>query len=185
VAAAEAGATGTAPVTAPASAPAPALGPGSGTAIPIIASDSDHLWQILTAVTGTGWLLTLLYLAWSRHRRAAPPREADRPGEQEAFRELLAACSASDPRRARQAVVRWSAALHSRPGLTSLTQAAAAHDDAAMSAALESLNTALYGGRASHWDGSALVEAARPLRKRYRGRVQRDEPSLQLYPQTT
>lgn len=186
VAAAEAGATGTAPVTAPASAPAPALGPGSGTAIPIIASESNHLWQILTAVTGTGWLLTLLYLAWSRHRRAAPPpRDADKPGEQEAFRELLAACSASDPRRARQAVVRWSAALHSRPGLTSLAQAAAVHDDAAMSAALESLNTALYGGRASHWDGSALVEAARPLRKRYRGGVQRDEPSLQLYPQTT
>jgi hypothetical protein len=184
VAAAEFAATGAAPVTAPA--PAPALDPGSAGAIPIIARGNNHLWQIVSAVTAAGWLLTLLYLAWSRRGRAAPPpREREQPGEQEAFRELLAACGASDPRRARQAVVRWSAALHSRPGLTSLAQAASAHDDAAMSAALESLNTALYSGRTSPWDGSALAEAARPLRARSRGKVQRDEPSLQLYPRTT
>jgi len=186
VAAAEVAATGTAPVAAPASAPALTLDPGTGAAIPIVASDNSYLWQIVSVVTGTGWLLTVMYLVWSRRKREAPPpAAADKPGEKQAFRELLAACSAGDPRRARQAAVRWSAALYSQPGLTSLAQAAAAHDDTAMSAALESLNTALYSGRTSSWDGSALAEAARRLRPGHSGKVHRDEPNLQLYPNTT
>jgi hypothetical protein len=168
------------------STPAVTLDPGTGAAIPIIARGDDHLWQILSAVTGTGWLLTLVYLVWTRRGRSAQPSgEEHRPGEQRAFRELLAACSGNDPRRARQALVRWSAALHSRPGLTSLAQAATAHADPAMSAALEALNIALYSGRASAWDGDSLAQAARRLRASHRAEDRREPPSLQLYPQTT
>ena len=189
VAAAEAAPANAAAATAPAPSPTATLDSGSEAVIPIIARDDNRLWQVLSAVTGTGWLLTLLYLAWARRKRTAAPsklsKDAGTPGEQETFKELLAACNSSDPRRARQAVVRWSAALHSGTAMTSVAQAAAACDDPAMSAALESLNTALYGSRTSTWDGSALAEAARQLRTRQRGKTQRGEPALQLYPQTT
>jgi hypothetical protein len=185
VAGAEFAAANAAPVTAAASAPTQALDPGTGATIPIVARD-DSRWRILSAVTATGWLLTLVYLVWSRRRRvAAPSQDESKPGEREAFNALLAACGSNDPRRAREAVLRWSAAVHARAGLTSLAQAAAAHHDPAMSAALESLNAALYGSRTGAWDGGSLAEAARGLRARHRSKVRREEPPLQLYPQAT
>ena len=186
VAAAETALTTPSPVTAPASTPALTLEPGTGAAIPILARDNSRSWQIVSAVTGAGWLLTLIYLARSRRKSAEPATtESDTPAEARAFKELLAACSSGDPRQARRAVVRWSAALHSRPQLTSLAQAGAAHDDPAMTAALDAMNAALYGSKPSSWEGNTLAEAARRVRSQHRGKVEREEPSLQLYPQAS
>jgi hypothetical protein len=54
-----------------------------------------------------------------------------------------------------------------------------------MTTALDALNAALYGSQPPSWEGSALAEAARRLRSKHRGKVERKEPSLQLYPQAT
>ncbi len=173
--------------TAPAALPAPAvaldtLAPAN---IPIVGNDGNRWWPIIAVVNGVGWLLTLVYLAWSRaRRRDRPARGLTVDGrERPAFKALLNACSSGNAPQARQTVIDWTAAVCAQPGLASLAQVSAAFADPAMDAALASLNEALYGNAPTSWDGAALAEAARRLRSKHRSATRPQETPLQLYPQ--
>jgi hypothetical protein len=153
--------------------------------IPLVANNDSRLWQIVAAVNGTGWLLSLLYLVWARGRKptnGAPPSED--PREQTAFKSLLQACASGQPLPARSAIVSWTAALTSRPGLASMAQVGSIFEDPALDTAIDALNAALYSSGQSTWDGNALAEAARKLRSQHRKAAPVKDQPLQLYPQS-
>lgn len=171
---------------APAQLPALAVGqiPGTAPPIPLVAVGDGYVWKIIGVANGVGWLLTLVYLFRSRRKQEKPAgRDAGNPREQQEFKALLAACAAGDALQARQAVVRWCAALTSQPGLASLAQVAASFSDPAMDTALDALNAALYSSKPADWQGEALAAAARRLRQGARQGAGREPPPLQLYPQ--
>jgi hypothetical protein len=173
-------------VRAPAPAPGLPLAPNTGQLLPSTdAGHSNSLWQLLTAVTGLGWLLTLGYLIWSRRRPALPAASVpDRPAEKPAFKQLLAACISGTPGQARQAVINWTAALLPEARVVSLAQVVMAFDDdPALSEALRTLDTALYSPAAAGWDGTALADTARRLRRDHGKQGDSEEAALRLYPQ--
>ncbi len=149
------------------------------------AGQSSLLWQVLAAVNGVGWLLTLGYLAWTRRRPAPATATAPvAPGEKPAFKQLLAACIGGNPGQARQAVIAWAAALFPDAQIVSLSQVARAFDDdRALSEALAALDKALYSPGSRGWDGTGLADIARRLRSDHGRRADGEEPGLQLYPQ--
>jgi hypothetical protein len=160
------------------------LTPDSAAPIPLVASDDSRLWQIIAAINGAGWLLSLFYLAWTRRRKQTPEKRlSDDPREHAAFKSLLLACSNGQALQARSAIVSWTAALTSRPGLASMAQVSSNFEDPALNTAIEVLNAALYSSEQSQWDGNALAEAARKLRSEHRKGPPPEGPPLQLYPQ--
>jgi hypothetical protein len=167
------------PQPAPEVVPAPS---GAGM-IPVVAEGDSRLWQAVSAVTGAGWLLTLVYLIWSRRRSG--PETATAPEntrEAPAYRTLMAACAAGNATEARQALIAWTAALASRPQLSSLSQVCSTFDDPAMTAAVNALNAALYGSSGGDWQGADLAEVSKALRARYRDASSAKQQPLQLYP---
>jgi hypothetical protein len=180
------GAPATAP-QAPAPVPAPTIALDAATvpSVEAVATGSDRWWPLIALANGAGWLITLVYLAWSRRRRRQPAtgQQADDTREQPAFKALLQACSSGDAQSARKALLHWAAIVSAQPRLASLAQVAAAFADPALDTALDGLNAALYREPPSPWDGAALADAARHLRSSKRGASKSREAPLQLYPQ--
>jgi hypothetical protein len=148
-------------------------------------ADQSRLWQIVSAVTALGWLLTLAYLVRSR-RRAAPARSATgtvQASESRAFKAALATCASGDAANARQAVIAWSARLAPQRPPLSLAQVAALFDEPELTAALENLDKALYSDTGATWDGTVLAQCLRQVRSRNAADNRSDEQELQLYPQ--
>ncbi|HDY83177.1 MAG: hypothetical protein DRQ65_04055 [Gammaproteobacteria bacterium] len=146
------------------------------------ASGDSRQWQILSAVSSMGWILTLAYLLWSR--RKLKPIQAARlgnPAEKTTFKQLLAACTSGSALRARGAVIDWAAALLPEATVVSLSQVAAAFADRELTSALAALDTSLYGSTSSNWDGTALGEAARRLRRQHHNTAGQNAQTLQLY----
>jgi len=159
------------------------LTPNSAAPIPLVANDNSQLWQIAAAVNGAGWLLTLLYLIWARNKKPGTEKTSpEDPGEHAAFKSLLQACANGQALQARSAIVNWTAALASRPGLASTAQVTSTFEDPALTAAIDALNAALYSSQQSSWDGSELAEAARRLRSQHRSPPRTQGQPLQLYP---
>ena len=187
--------TGTGPATAapepltepmPEALPETTVAPDTGAVatIPDAATRSSSWWPVVALANGAGWLLTLIYLAWSRGGRRTPATAAQGDvREPPAFKALLQACAGGDALQARRAVLEWAAVASAQPGLVSLTQVAAALTDPAMDAALDELNAALYRNPPSAWNGAALAAAARRLRSGKQGASKAGEAPLQLYPQ--
>jgi len=180
------GAPATAP-QAPAPVPAPTIALDAATVANSeeVATGSERWWPLIALANGAGWLLTLIYLAWSRRRRRQPETgtQAEDTREKPAFKVLLQTCAGGDAPRARRALLDWAAVVNDQPRLASLAQVSAAFADPALDAALDALNAALYRDPPSSWDGAALADAARRLRSRKRGASNSGEASLQLYPQ--
>ena len=180
------GAPATAPqVPAPVPAPTIALDAATVENTNEVATGSDRWWPLIALANGAGWLITLVYLAWSRRRRRQPAtgQQAEDTREQPAFKALLQACASGDAARARRALLDWAAIVSAQPRLASLAQVAAAFTDPALDAALDGLNAALYREPPSPWDGAALAAAARRLHSSRRGASKSGEAPLQLYPQ--
>lgn len=174
-----------APPPNPMPATAAALTADSAAPIPLVAADNSRRWQIVGVVNGVGWLLTLLYMAWTRGRKRTPEKpSSEHPQENSAFKALLQACAGSEAQQARGSVIAWTAALTDRPNLASLAQVADVFGDPAMEAALVTLNAALYGSDQLSWGGSELAESARRLRSHHRKATAQDS-ALHLYPQGT
>ncbi len=166
------------------SVPAAAAG---GASLPVApAAGGDALpWQIVSAVTGTGWLLTLAWLLWSRRRPATPGDNgrAANPSEQRAFRQLQAACASGSAAHARQGMIDWTAALFPAAGVVSLGQVAGAFgDDGELAAELDRLNAALYSRTGDPWRGDALRACVKRLRQQHRKAGRSPEDDLTLYP---
>lgn len=178
-----------APVTAtalpnPTPATATELMPDNAAPIPLVASDNSRTWQIVAAINGAGWVLSLLYLGWSRRGKTNAgrrPSAAD-PREPTAFKALLQACTSGQALQARSAVLTWASALTSRTDLASVAELKSHFQDPALNAAIDALNATLYSSEQTPWDGKELASAVKRLRSRH-GKVSGSEgPSLQLYP---
>ncbi len=173
------------PTTTSALVPAPAIdigipaSPSGGS----ISSAQVLPWQLLSAAIGTGWLLTLAYLVWSRRKPGAPaPTPPENPDEKRAFKQLLAACASGSAVHARQATIDWAAALVPQSTAVSLSQVGALFGDAQLSTLLDALTASLYSPTGSHWDGAALADRARHLRSERQKTVAGRQQDLQLYP---
>lgn len=143
-----------------------------------------RLWQLLGAVSTIGWLLTFLYLR--RKRVSLPPARAGATqsvSEQHAFKQLLAACSNNEPAGARAAVIAWAAALTPGAAAVSLDQVVQQLGDEELGQLLGKLDEALYRPGDNAWNGAALAECLRRLRKKTaRSNTSDAEQRLQLYP---
>jgi len=179
------GALSSAPLPNPAPSSTAVLSADNAAPIPLVATDDSRLWQIVATVNGAGWLLSLLYLFWSRHRKQPPEKQSSQdPGEQAAFKSLLQACGSGQALQARSAIINWTAALTAQTGLASTAQVTSIFNDPALNAAVDALNAALYSSEQSSWNGDELAEAARRLRSQHRKASRPDSQPLQLYPQT-
>jgi hypothetical protein len=141
------------------------------------------VWQLVAAMSIAAWLLTL-YLLWRSRRGAGAEKSVleENPSEQHAFKQLLAACASGSGVHARESIVCWAAALHPDRGIVSLRQVEALFDDASLSTELKSLDTSLYSGSQGTWDGAALAETVRRLRRVQRQSDRGKGVKLELYP---
>lgn len=149
-------------------------------------TDEGRLWQIVSAVTAMGWLLTLVYLIRTRRQPGSAGKltEPAQSSESKAFKAVLAACASNNAAHARQAVIVWSARLAPHTPPVSLAQVAALFDEPALVSALESLDRALYSDTVSAWDGTALAQCLRQVRSGSGHDKASDEHDFQLYPQS-
>ena len=127
------------------------------------ADTGPRLWQGVSAALLTGWALTLL-LWWHHNRlKRAPARRravAQAPpgaSQRRLLRELRAACTVDDARRARELLLAWGAArFDEAPGNLGRLAAVLPAD---LAAAIIGLERSLYGPDGAGWDGRALREA--------------------------
>ena len=144
-------------------------------------------WKILGAVSSIGWLLTLVYLLWSRRRASAPQPAThssthDSPSEKRAFKQLLAACASDSAGHARQAIIDWAAVLLPQATVVSLEQVATLLGDKDVSRELDNLNANLYSPASGVWEGAALADSARRLRQQRQKEAGSKQQKLELYP---
>ena len=148
---------------------------------------SQHMqtlfWQILSAVSTVGWLITLFYLWW---RRDSGPKEPSTPventSEKEAFKKLLVACTKGDAACARGAVITWATTLNPRTPALSLEQVAKQLEDEEFTRELKLLDSRLYSPEQGNWSGTSLADCARRLRDKYRKASTHTTDQLRLYP---
>jgi hypothetical protein len=174
----------------------PATGSGSGTGAPAMdiltspatatnVNGGDALpWQILSAISVAGWILTLLYLLWQRGRSAVPATITNtNSSEKQVFKQVVAVCNSGDAAAARQAIIAWASA-HTQKKLVSLEQVIAVFQNAKLKQALQSLDTSLYSTNQENWQGADLADCVRMVRADYQQRQQsQNNAPLQLYPQ--
>ncbi len=178
-------APGNSPTDTPAPSPA-AIDTAGGAelaAAPAFARGPNTAWQVLSAVSTLGWLLTLLYL-WRRGRQRlqqpSPPQ--DSTSEKQAFKTLVAACAAGDAAGARSAVIAWTAAVSPDTTAVSLDQVARHFGDVDFTRELERLDARLYSPGQDHWTGSGLADGVRRLRGGHASGTANKEEELRLYP---
>jgi len=168
--------------------PSPAIETTPGAAVTTAAPPaSPHVqtrfWQILSAVSTVGWLITLFYL-W--RRRDSGPKEPSTPventSEKEAFKKLLAACTKGDAACARGAVITWATTLNPRTPAPSLEQVAKQLEDEEFTRELKLLDSRLYSPDQVNWSGASLADCARRLRDKYRKASTHTTDQLRLYP---
>lgn len=143
----------------------------------------NRTWMAVAVFSSTGWLLTIIWLIWSRRR----PIEADHKteknlSEQRAFKQLLAACSGGSSLHARQAIIDWADALFPDTSVVSMDQASRLFGDDALNEELTRLNSSLYSRAGDEWLGTALADIVRTLRKRQIESRSRADDALTLYP---
>ena len=146
--------------------------------------DEVKVWQIVSAVSTFGWLLTLLYL-W-RKRQPAPLLAAtatENAVEKNAFKQLLGACKEGDGIAARASVIAWASVFLPGQAISSLTQIAALFGDEQFKQQMELLDASLYSPGKSGWAGKQLADCAQRLRSEYSRKHSKAANKLQLYPE--
>lgn len=143
-----------------------------------------RFWQILSAISALGWLLTFIY---RRRNRVPSPQSISEAAatvpEKKAFKQLLFACSEGNAASARAAVIAWSAAFTPGVAAVSLDQVAQRWGDEELGQLLGKIDEALYRPGENAWNGEALAACLRRLRRMgaHHGGSS-DEQPLQLYP---
>jgi hypothetical protein len=158
----------------PAATPLPAQHELTTAAIPLPTQQANDTpsaisagwWPVLTAVTSLGWVLTLIYLIYSRRRPSATAQSTEPSTSEKALlKQLLEHCQHNRAEGARWALQRWCASHLRQPALT-LAQALHSLQDAPLSTAAKALDEAVYGGDATNWQGEALAQAVTQVSNR-------------------
>lgn len=141
-------------------------------------------WQLFSAISALGWLLTLAYLVWTRRKTRHPrqPVAADNSSEKQAYKQLLQACADGSATQARLCLIAWAAAVFPHASVVSLSQAATLLADPALNTELDALNATLYSEANTQWEGTGLAGCIKRLRGLQRAATD-TEPTLELYPQ--
>ena len=164
------------------------LGDTAGQAVEIRPAEPgrshDHtIWQLIAALSSAGWLLTLFILWRGRSRRPSPQLKATPDqGESRAFKQLAAACASGSAEHAREALIAWTAASFPQANVLSLDQVSGVFDDGPLDEELARLNRSLFRDPSASWDGTALAEVVKRLRKDRSGEKSPREIRLELYP---
>ena len=152
----------------PDTAPSPAIDvvPALDVAENVTTQRELRLWQVLSAISTLGWLLTFIYL---RRKRRPLPRSTSSDAmsvtESKAFKQLLAACAENNAASARAAIITWSAACAPGAAAVSLNQVAQQLGDPELEQLLRKVDEALYRPGETVWNGEALAACVRRLRK--------------------
>ncbi len=159
----------------------------AGDAINITAPGGAGTWPLIAGITGSGWLLTLGWIVWSRRRSGTAELKpvVENPSEAAAFKRLIAACIGAHPANARQGLVDWCAAAYPERAVYSLDQVQQVLADPGLDALIGELNQHLYGEAGTTWDGLAMAETIKALRQQRRRPGRGPEPALALYPGTS
>jgi hypothetical protein len=147
-------------------------------------SNAARPWQIVSAVSSRGWLLTVAYLVANRRRRDIPIRQGGDSGnssERKAFKELQAACKENNALGVRQLLTKWVSSTRDGQDIRSPREAVALIGDSQLSGLVDDLEKSLYGTGAHAWQGQALAERLREIRSNIsKKKVSAEE--LCLYP---
>ncbi|MEP4485162.1 MAG: BatD family protein [Halioglobus sp.] len=171
-----------APVAAPA--PATITTPATAGEIAIVQQD-NVIWQIVAAVSASGWLLTLAYLLYFRRspKQAKPTNTSYAAGEKSAYKRLIAACSSNGAAHVRPALIAWAQAFLEGRTVTSLEEAKCHFADDEFDRELQALDIALYGEVDNNWSGQSLAGVVNRLRKQRGVNASGlDSETLELYP---
>ena len=149
---------------------------------PVATADSD-IWKLATFIMALGWLATLVYLIYSRRRRAEPEQaEIENPSEKHAFKQLIAACAAGNAVFSRREIIHWSAAMFPALGIHSLDDVSDAFNDSELTDNLGALNNQLYRDEGGNWSANELKTMVQGLRKNAKAQAKNTVTPLQLYP---
>lgn len=172
------------PTSAPATTALP--GPAQASALSAASGNGNALvWQLISAVSLGGWLLTLLYLWRNRSPKTAQEVPGDEnPSERRAFKQLQSVLSTQDANGTRKALITWANALPGQGAVASLEQVAALFADKPLTTELEKLDAHIYGSLAQTWQSSDLMACVDRLREEHRKQSkQKPTATLELYPQ--
>lgn len=153
------GSTATAPQTAAGVEPSGAQPQPSAPVVPVgpTAMMDRRLWQGISLVLATGWLITLAWF-WRRSRQGTlrPQSALEKPPA--AVRELQQACAIGDAARAKDALLRWARLTWKERAPVSIGELQYRCGEE-FARELGSLNNALYARSGGNWDGRALWRA--------------------------
>ena len=113
---------------------------------------------LIIAMAALWHMRQALRAAWERKRLQ---RQTSEPG---LFAQLLDACHASDARAAYNALLRWLDIRHRGPDAATIEAFLACHPDADLRRQVEMLQASVLGQEA-HWDGVALADGLRQVRR--------------------
>lgn len=122
---------------------------------PITAADNDY-WQWVALLFGLGWLLTVLWIGWSRFKGGKAKSNAvdQQLPVKQAIKELQKACAANEPKKAKLALLDWGRAQYNDSKLESIALKCSAD----CQAEIKQLNQSLYAKNGTNWDGSKLAQ---------------------------
>jgi hypothetical protein len=143
---------------------------------------SSNIWMWATLGFGIAWLLTLLFIFWSRFNKPRIKIKSTMENTpvklKEIIKELKTACAENNPQAAQQALIKWATVSYNITNLVELSSAC----DADFQAELTKLNHALYAKDKLAWDGSGLLQAVMAKQTKQSSPKSVDEPLVPLYP---
>jgi hypothetical protein len=143
---------------------------------------SSNIWMWATLGFGIAWLLTLLFIFWSRFNKPRIKIKSTMENTpvklKEIIKELKTACAENNPQAAQQALIKWATVSYNITNLVELSTAC----DADFQAELTKLNHALYAKDKLAWDGSGLLQAVMAKQTKQSSPKSVDEPLVPLYP---
>lgn len=151
------------------------------TSTPISIAPSN-IWMWTTLGFGLAWLLTLLFIFWSRFNKPRTKIKSTMENNaiklKEIIKELKTACADNNPQAAQRALIKWATVSYNITNLVELNAAC----DANFQAELTKLNHALYAKDKLAWDGSRLLQVVMAKQTEQSSPKSVDEPLVPLYP---
>lgn len=142
----------------------------------------SNIWMWAAMGFGFAWLLTLLFIFWSRSNKPRTKIEStmeDTPIKlKKILRELKTACADNNPQAAQQALIKWATVSYNITNLVELNT----HFDADFQAELSKLSQALYAKDKQAWDGSGLLKMVMAKQSKQSSSNNAEEPLVPLYP---